>query len=949
MTVPSRGLPRWRAVLALCLIGWLGSASAQAPFGQVLWSTPLRLGSPPAITADGTVYALVGDEYQPDRYRHYLACYSHEGTMRWQVALGTESSSSTSWRLSPVVRGDDGRLFFGSPKQLWCFDADGNQLWQRPIYATSTDDTPNICLGPGRSLYSTVAGWIQLWDYEGNQVWKIAANASGANEQLLTRRNGNLLVPYHAATYTPAGQRLSVSPYGFAGALLTSDDRAIILQVQGELGAFDPANTITWSLPSFTSSGSSVAPAVLLENGEIAASGAVLRLAPYGGSTFRDLSIEGNYHQIVAGLVGSRMIVVTDATVRLVEPTGAITGSFTLPAVAHNGLGGGSKFTVGPRGKMFIDGTLTAYSAQWPVASTGWPLRQGDPLNTGRDVGTAAATAQLVFSVKIEGPAQGYVGFSTVLQGHSWGAAADLQWWHNGSAVPGGTGPELLFPSTRPEDAGTYVLTATNAGGRFQSDPFTLNVVAPVPTPPGRHVGRWPSAADAAYHPFILNAYPTGQFHFVITGPEGIDVYGRLAGDGSFALPTTPAIAGRLAGGQLTFTAGPSRPVLPSLAPASGVTSGGVATGLYSGRGRGPVATRGSALVLADGSIAVGPAWPVGAAAAFATAFAAGETQIAYKAGPEDYNSIIVDGSQIGVLQIGHRFYYPDREDFTLLAEDLPAATRLSNLAARSVSVPGELPFSVGLVVVGDAPNPVLLRGVGPGLALVGVSDAVNSTLLELFDPTGQVVRSNHAWGTQDNYRTIGSTAVRLGAFPLSPTSQDSALLEDLAPGLHSMSVRSNDGSSGTVLLEAYRDTAGHGGSFSNLSTRGQIGGKYERPLIGGFVLEGTQPKTVLIRVAGPALQPFLPATIHTARNPVIDLHVGNEVYARYHNQDWMTDAAPDIAEIAQYLGAFPFAPGSHDAAMLLSLAPGAYSAVTYDEDQTGGGTAILEIYVLNP
>ena len=61
----------------------------------------------------------------------------------------------------------------------------------------------------------------------------------------------------------------------------------------------------------------------------------------------------------------------------------------------------------------------------------------------------------------------------------------------------------------------------------------------------------------------------------------------------------------------------------------------------------------------------------------------------------------------------------------------------------------------------------------------------------------------------------------------------------------------------------------------------------------------------------------------------------------------WSTSAdAVAIAEAALAVGAFAFAPGSQDSALLVNLAPGSYTAQVTGADG-GTGVALVEIYEL--
>ncbi len=54
--------------------------------------------------------------------------------------------------------------------------------------------------------------------------------------------------------------------------------------------------------------------------------------------------------------------------------------------------------------------------------------------------------------------------------------AAAYQWFRDGSAIPGATGPTLKLPAVRPGDAGAYAVRATNPSGITTSQAATLTV-----------------------------------------------------------------------------------------------------------------------------------------------------------------------------------------------------------------------------------------------------------------------------------------------------------------------------------------------------------------------------------------------------------------------------------------------------------------------------------------
>ncbi|MEY2879871.1 MAG: hypothetical protein RLZZ15_2251, partial [Verrucomicrobiota bacterium] len=122
-----------------------------------------------------------------------------------------------------------------------------------------------------------------------------------------------------------------------------------------------------------------------------------------------------------------------------------------------------------------------------------------------------------------------------------------------------------------------------------------------------------------------------------------------------------------------------------------------------------------------------------------------------------------------------------------------------------------------------------------------------------------------------------------------------------------------------------------------NIATRGLVGA--DQPMIAGFVVAGTAQKQVLVRVAGPALTRFgVPSALGTPTLRVFD----EQARPLATNSGWSANAnSAALAAVAGQVGAFPFAAGSADAAVLLTLPPGAYTAQV-----TGGaGIALVEVY----
>jgi N-acetylneuraminic acid mutarotase len=156
--------------------------------------------------------------------------------------------------------------------------------------------------------------------------------------------------------------------------------------------------------------------------------------------------------------------------------------------------------------------------------------------------------------------------------------------------------------------------------------------------------------------------------------------------------------------------------------------------------------------------------------------------------------------------------------------------------------------------------------------------------------------------------------------------------------------VTATDGSSGIALVEVYDGSRGFGPSIVNASTRAFVG-TGESVLVPGFVISGSGSLRLLIRAVGPTLAGF--GVSGTIVDPAITLYRGSTVLAT--NDNWWTAAnVGQLTAVSVAVGAFPLGFESRDAAVLVDLEPGAYSAVV---SGVGGvtGTALVELYVVPP
>jgi hypothetical protein len=262
----------------------------------------------------------------------------------------------------------------------------------------------------------------------------------------------------------------------------------------------------------------------------------------------------------------------------------------------------------------------------------------------------------------------------------------------------------------------------------------------------------------------------------------------------------------------------------------------------------------------------------------------------------------------------------------TVLPAPTGPAARISNASIRTTMDQGQT-LIVGLTLRGGDKT-VLLRAVGPGLARFEIPLFMARPKLSLFrGPT--LLAENEAWG---GTAALRATFARLGAFSLADDSRDAAL-ERILDGGNTVQVF---GTAGTVLVEAYDAEEGMTARIYNLSARNRVG-TGSSVLIAGVTLQGTGPQPVLVRAIGPGLAGFgVPGVLARPR-----LQVFNSSQIRIAD---VTNWDPALTAAFNRTGAFALTPGSADAAVVLTLAPGSYTFQVSGADG-GTGEALVELY----
>jgi len=128
----------------------------------------------------------------------------------------------------------------------------------------------------------------------------------------------------------------------------------------------------------------------------------------------------------------------------------------------------------------------------------------------------------------------------------------------------------------------------------------------------------------------------------------------------------------------------------------------------------------------------------------------------------------------------------------------------LANQSSRSKRDNPDETSIAGFVIGGEGSKTLLIRGVGPGIAMFGLDNATSDVAIELFNEAGTSLDSNDDWGSNTNATEIETISDSVGAFPFETDSKDAALLVTLEPGLYTIHLTGPNGSVGVSLIELY-------------------------------------------------------------------------------------------------------------------------------------------------
>ena len=258
-----------------------------------------------------------------------------------------------------------------------------------------------------------------------------------------------------------------------------------------------------------------------------------------------------------------------------------------------------------------------------------------------------------------------------------------------------------------------------------------------------------------------------------------------------------------------------------------------------------------------------------------------------------------------------------------------PDPPRLANISTRAQVLTGNDVMIAGFVIGGSSNKTVVVRARGPSLIPFGVTNALLNPQLQLVRSSdGTTIASNDDWATASN-------AAQLTASGFAPSnSLESAILINLAPGAYTAIVSGVNNITGVGIAEVFEVDATPV-PLVNISTRAQVLTGND-VMIGGFVIAGSGPQTVVVRARGPSLAAF--GIANPLANPQVQLVRSSDQVQIAYNDNWQDGNAAAVT-------ASGFAPMDPlESAIFITLNPGAYTAIVTG---VGGGTGvgIVEVF----
>jgi hypothetical protein len=135
---------------------------------------------------------------------------------------------------------------------------------------------------------------------------------------------------------------------------------------------------------------------------------------------------------------------------------------------------------------------------------------------------------------------------------------------------------------------------------------------------------------------------------------------------------------------------------------------------------------------------------------------------------------------------------------------DQPADSEMANISTRGFVETGDNVMIGGFILGGSSQvSSILVRGIGPSLAAIGIGNALTNPTLEVHNGDGSVIGSNDNWKVSDQTQMSQENQIRATTIP--PTDDlESAILTTLGPGNYTVILAGKNGGTGVGVVEVY-------------------------------------------------------------------------------------------------------------------------------------------------
>jgi hypothetical protein len=496
------------------------------------------------------------------------------------------------------------------------------------------------------------------------------------------------------------------------------------------------------------------------------------------------------------------------------------------------------------------------------------------------------------------------------------------QWRKAGTAISGATGNTLNLSNVTTGSAGVYSVVVKNSAGSVTSANATLTVNAATTPSTAPKITTQPASKTVTVGSSTSlsvtatgSPTPTYQWRKAGTAISGatsstLNLSNVTTGSAGVYSVVVKNSAGSVTSSNATLTVNAA----PSTNSAPKITSQPTSQSVAAGRNV-------SFVVAVSGNPAPTLQWRKnGVVISGATSSTLALTNIT-TASAGSY-TVVATNSSGSVTSSG--------ATLTISAATSQIPGRLSVVTARTFALPGKPEaMTMNFKLTGESKS-MLLRGIGPGLASLSDLTTADPNLSLYTGST--LLNSNDNWGGSS---TLRSVFTRVGAFALSSSSKDAAILATLSPRSYSVVTKTNNlGLTQTEVYDADTSTSPTG-RITSISARASVGAG-ETALIVGFVVKGDTSIRLVVRAIGPSLS----GVQGTLADPKLVIHRGTTLVKS--NDNWGGGAT--LSTLFKQAGLSTLNSWSKDAAVEMTLAPGTYTATA---SGASGRTGVAQVEIV--